>query len=105
LKEEAETRGLTYFFGRQSRFTPAMRTAKELIDQGRLGKIYHARATFIRSRGIPGWGGGWFTEKKRSGGGAMIDIGIHALDSAWFLMGTPRPLSVTAQVFRNFAHL
>lgn len=105
LKEEAERRELTYFFSRQFRFTPEMRLAKELVATGRLGKIYHARATFIRSRGIPGWGGGWFTEKKRSGGGALIDIGIHALDSAWFLMGTPRPLSVTAQVFRNFEHL
>jgi predicted dehydrogenase len=92
LQEEAEKRNLTYFFSRQFRFTPAMRTARELIAAGRLGTIYHARATFVRSRGIPAWGGGWFTEKKRSGGGALIDIGIHALDTAWFLMGTPRPL-------------
>jgi predicted dehydrogenase len=105
LQEEAERRGLVYFFSRQFRFTPAMRTARELIADGRLGKIYQARATFIRSRGIPAGIGGWFTEKKRSGGGALIDIGIHALDSAWFLMGTPRPLSVTAQVFRNFEKL
>ena len=105
LQEEAEKRELIYFFSRQFRFTAAMRMAKELIADGRLGKIYHARATFIRSRGIPAGIGGWFTEKKRSGGGALIDIGIHALDTAWFLMGTPRPLSVTAQVFRNFAHL
>ena len=105
LQEEAVKRGLVYFFSRQFRFTPAMRTAKELVTAGRLGKIYHARATFVRSRGIPAGIGGWFTEKKRSGGGALIDIGVHALDSAWFLMGTPRPLSVTAQVFRNFEHL
>ena len=44
-------------------------------------------------------------EKKRSGGGALIDLGIHALDAAWFLMGTPRPVSVTASVFQNFKHL
>jgi predicted dehydrogenase len=35
----------------------------------------------------------------------LIDIGIHALDSVWYLMGTPRPTSVSGQVFRNFAHL
>ena len=35
----------------------------------------------------------------------LIDIGIHALDSAWYLMGTPRPVSVTAAVFQNFKHL
>ncbi|MGZ4982913.1 MAG: Gfo/Idh/MocA family protein [Chthoniobacterales bacterium] len=105
LQEVADKHGLVYFFGRQFRFTPAMRTAKKLIDDGRLGKIYHAKATWVRSRGIPQGLGGWFTEKKRSGGGALIDIGVHALDSVWYLMGTPRPVSVSAQVYRNFAQL
>ena len=105
LDEQASDRGLVYYFSRQFRFTPAMRAAKELIAAGRLGNIYHARATWVRSRGIPHGIGGWFTEKKRSGGGALIDIGVHALDSAWYLMGTPRPVSVSAQVYRNFEHL
>ncbi|HEX8678803.1 MAG TPA: Gfo/Idh/MocA family oxidoreductase, partial [Chthoniobacterales bacterium] len=105
LQQEATKRGLIYYFGRQFRFTPGMRAAKELINAGRLGTIYHAKATWVRSRGIPQGIGGWFTEKKRSGGGALIDIGVHALDSAWYLMGTPRPVSVSAQVYRNFAHL
>ena len=105
LREEAAGRDLVYYFGRQFRFTPAMRAAKSLIEEGRLGEIYHAKATFVRSRGIPVGIGGWFTDKKRSGGGAVIDIGVHALDDVWYLMGTPRPISVDAQVFRNFAHL
>ena len=105
LQEEAEKRGLVYFFGRQFRFTPAMRLARDLIAREELGTIYFAEAVWVRSRGIPSGLGGWFTEKKRSGGGALIDIGIHALDSAWYLMGTPRPVSVTASVFQNFKHL
>jgi len=105
LREEATKRNLVYFFSRQFRFTPAMRLAKGLVEEGRLGKVYHAKATFVRSRGIPVGIGDWFTEKKRSGGGALIDIGIHALDSVWYLMGTPRPIAVAAQVFRNFDHL
>ncbi|HEY4281550.1 MAG TPA: Gfo/Idh/MocA family oxidoreductase [Chthoniobacterales bacterium] len=105
LREEAGRRKLVYYFSRQFRFTPAMRAAKALVDEGRLGKIYHAKATFVRTRGIPVGIGSWFTEKKRSGGGALIDIGIHALDAVWYLMGSPRPISVSAQVFRNFAHL
>ena len=105
LHEEASKRGLVYYFGRQFRFTPAMRAAKALIATGRLGTIYHAQATWVRSRGIPQGIGGWFTEKKRSGGGALIDIGVHALDSAWYLMGTPRPVAVSAQVYRNFERL
>jgi predicted dehydrogenase len=105
LCEEARQRDLVYSFSRQFRFTPRMRAARRAIEQGRLGRIYHAHATFVRSRGIPVGVGNWFTEKERSGGGALIDIGIHALDAVWFLMGAPRPVSVSAKVFRNFAHL
>jgi predicted dehydrogenase len=105
LREEASRRGLVYFFSRQFRFSPTMRMARSLIQQARLGQIYFAEATWVRSRGIPQGIGGWFTEKSRSGGGALIDIGIHALDAAWFLMGTPRPVSVSAAVFRNFDQL
>jgi predicted dehydrogenase len=105
LRDEATKRGLIYFFSRQFRFTAAMRAAKAAVEEGRLGTIYHAKATFVRSRGIPVGIGNWFTEKKRSGGGALIDIGIHALDSVWYLMGTPRPVAVSAQVFCNFEHL
>jgi predicted dehydrogenase len=105
LRDEAAKRKLIYYFSRQFRFTPAMRAAKKAIEDGRLGNVYYAQATFIRSRGTPGWGGGWFTDKKRSGGGALIDIGIHALDAVWYLMGSPRPVSISAKVFRNFAHL
>src|ERR1700704_366896 len=105
LREEAAKRNLIYSFSRQGRFSPAMRAAKAAVEEGRLGKIYHAKATFVRSRGIPVGIGDWFTEKRRSGGGALIDIGIHALDSVWYLMGTPQPTAVNAQVFRNFEHL
>jgi predicted dehydrogenase len=105
LRDEAAGRGLVYFFGRQFRFTPAVRTARDIIMEGRLGKIYRVRATWIRSRGIPAGIGLWFTDKKRSGGGALIDIGVHALDTAWYLMGTPRPTSISAKVFRNFEQL
>jgi len=105
LREEAAKRELTYYFSRQFRFTSATRVAKKAVEDGRLGTIYHARATFVRSRGIPVGVGNWFTEKRRSGGGALIDIGIHALDAVWYLMGTPRPVSISAKVYRNFAHL
>ena len=105
LREEAVKRDLIYFFSRQYRFTPGMQLARSCVEKGQLGQVYHATTTFVRSRGIPSWGGGWFTDRKRSGGGALIDIGIHALDAVWFLMGTPKPTAVSARVFRNFAHL
>src|SRR5438477_10724211 len=67
LRDEAAKRGLIYCFGRQFRLTPTVRTARDVIAEGRLGKIYRARATWVRSRGIPAGIGLWFTDKKRSG--------------------------------------
>ena len=105
IQEEVEARRLTYFFGRQSRFSSKMLAAKKLVEDGRLGHVYFAKAERVRSRGIPAWGGGWFLEKSRSGGGAMVDIGIHALDAAWYLLGCPQPLTISAQVSSRFEQL
>jgi predicted dehydrogenase len=57
----------------------------------------------MRTRGIP-IGTGWFTDKSKAGGGALIDIGVHMLDLAWYLLGQPKPVSaygVTYQKFRS----
>lgn len=102
IRTEAQRKGLTYAFGRQMRFGGGMVAARKLIKAGKLGGIYFAKSTWYRNRGIPIGIGGWFLDRKRAGGGAMIDIGIHTLDNAWFLMGSPRPVSVSAQVFQKF---
>src|SRR5204863_391721 len=52
----------------------------------------HARASSMRTRGIP-IGTGWFSDRSKSGGGALIDIGVHMLDLAWHLLGQPTPVS------------
>ena len=51
--------------------------------------------------GNPGWGS-WFTRKEESGGGPLIDIGVHALDVAWFLIGNPKPISVNGHTYTAF---
>lgn len=104
IKEEVQRRSLTYAFGRQMRFNGRMRAGREVVTSGRLGDVYFARTSWVRSRGIPVGVGGWFLDKKKAGGGALIDIGIHALDSAWYLMDCPRPTTVTASVSTNFRH-
>lgn len=104
IRALARASGLVYAFSRQSRFSGSMLAARRLINEGRLGRIYFARAERVRSRGIPVGLGGWFTEKNKAGGGAVIDIGVHAIDAAWYLMGCPKPVSVSAQVSANFAH-
>lgn len=105
IKEEVDRRSLVYAFGRQTRFNGRMRAARDVVGRGRLGEIYFARTSWIRSRGIPVGVGGWFLDKTKAGGGVLIDIGIHALDTAWYLMGCPRPTTVSAHVSTNFRHL
>src|SRR5690606_14784515 len=99
VKALADANNLVYFFGRQSRFDGKPVAARRLVDNGALGRIYLARAVFIRARGIPVGIGGWFLDRSKAGGGALIDIGVHAIDTAWYLMGCPRPLTVTGQTY------
>src|SRR5215203_1883849 len=70
---------------------------KELIENGEFGKVYHIKASFLRRRGIPGWG--QFTNKEIQGGGALMDIGIHVLDLALFLLGYPDAKNVLASMY------
>jgi len=71
---------------------------KAMMDEGRLGRIYHAKAWWLRRNGIPGMGS-WFTKKEMAGGGPLIDLGVHMLDMALFLMGEPRAKSVSGAVY------
>ena len=68
------------------------------IDTGALGRIYHAKATWMRRRGIPSMGS-WFTSKEMAGGGPLIDLGVHVLDLALFLMGEPAVTAVSAATY------
>ncbi len=73
---------------------------KRMIDSGELGELYYGRASYLRRRGIPAWG--VFTSKAKNGGGPLIDIGVHALDLALWLMGHPAPTSVYGVTYCKF---
>jgi predicted dehydrogenase len=90
---------LAYAF--QRRFGGAELAAKQAIDKGYLGDARHVRATWMRTRGIP-VGTGWYTDKSKSGGGALIDLGCPMLDLGWHLLGRPAPVSVYAVTRRQF---
>jgi predicted dehydrogenase len=77
------------------RFERENQYLKQLIVDGELGNIYFARAAWVRRRGIPGMGG-WFTDKTKSGGGSLIDIGVHVMDLALWFMGYPEMQSVSS---------
>jgi predicted dehydrogenase len=93
--------GLTVMVGHQMRWEALPLQVKEQIDQGQLGRIYTAKTGWYRRKGIPGWGT-WFTQQAQSGGGPLIDIGVHMLDLAFFLMGEPKPVSVYGSTYAEF---
>jgi predicted dehydrogenase len=82
-------------------------TAAELFmgyqEEGHFGEIRHVRANYIRSRGIPGVGS-WFTNEELSGGGVVVDIGVHAIDLALYLMGFPPVEDVFAVTRTGFGN-
>jgi predicted dehydrogenase len=74
---------------------------KRYIASGALGTIYYAKAHWMRRAGIPRLGS-WFVSKELAGGGPLIDLGVHVLDLALYLMGEPTPVSVTASTYAEF---
>ena len=96
-----EASGKVLQMGFVCRFSPAALRAKQIIERGELGEIQHVQATLIRQRGIPGLGG-WFTTKARSGGGCLIDIGVHLIDLAMYLSSKQSPLRVYGKCTQTF---
>lgn len=77
------------------RFDREVLWLKEQVEAGRLGQIIRTKGYGVHAN----WGpGGWFTQKQYAGGGALADMGIHALDTARFLLGDPQPVSVYARI-------
>ncbi len=84
------------------RFHEQSRALKAQVDAGLLGDIYYARTLWHRRRGIPKFGG-WFGQKALAGGGPLIDLGVHRLDLALWLMGYPRPVWVLGSAYNPIA--
>jgi Predicted dehydrogenases and related proteins len=92
----AKESGKLLMVGFCRRFGENARALKNFIESGELGKIYYAKTGCLRRWGNPG---GWFSDKKRSGGGPVIDLGVHVIDLVRYLSGKPRVTSVTASTF------
>lgn len=102
MKKTAEEAGKILTYGFHFRYQPEVATAKRFIDGGEFGDIYAARVQAIRRRGIPGWG--VFTNKELQGGGPLIDIGVHMLDTALYLMDYPEPDVVLGKTHQQIGH-
>lgn len=102
MKDAADKAGKTLMVMRNNRHVDISKFAKKYIDDGKMGEIYCGRCGWQRRRGIPGKGG-WFTTKEQSGGGPLIDLGVHLIDLSIYLMGNPTPVSVSGNVFSKFS--
>lgn len=83
------------------RFSSNATVLKSFIDAGELGEIYYAKAINVNRIGNPG---GWFADSARSGGGPLIDIGIHVLDLCWYMMGCPLATTVSGTTYEKLGN-
>lgn len=97
----SEETGKMLMLGFNNRFRSDVQRLKKFIEAGELGEIYYAKTGYIRRRGTPF---GWFTVKAESGGGPVIDLGVHVIDLTRFLMGNPQPVTVMASTYKKFGH-
>jgi predicted dehydrogenase len=85
-------------------FTKETRAAKELIDAGQLGEIYHARSTGFRRRGRPyvdGYGTQNFVQKQHASGGALYDMGVYHIGQILYLVGNPVVERITGKTYQK----
>jgi predicted dehydrogenase len=79
--------------GFQPDFSAEHQAARQIVDTGALGDIYYAEAVTHRRWGVPG---GNFVKKATAGAGTLVDTGVYAIHTALWLMGDPKPVSVSA---------
>lgn len=95
MEEAALKMGKLLMFGFVRRFAENAQLLKASIKNGTLGEIYYVKTGLLRRCGNPG---GWFANKEISGGGPLIDVGVHIMDLAVYLMGQPKPVEVLGTV-------
>ncbi len=98
MQKVAHETGRVLNIGVCNRFNTYVMKIKEIIDSGELGEIYHVYASFRAHRSIPGIGGD-FTTKASSGGGALIDWGVHYLDLIMYCCGEPKLINASGEAF------
>ena len=96
MKEAADRNGKLLMIGFVRRFGNDCDVVKDFIDNDFFGDLYYAKANYLRRNGCPGR---WFGDKNFSGGGPLIDLGVHVIDLVRYLMGNPKPVSVYGATF------
>ena len=102
MAEEAERRGKILNIGVCNRYHRSVELLKQYNDEGKFGGIYHIYCSFRSFRSIPGLGGP-FTIKEQSGGGVLIDWGIHFLDLVLYVLGGAHLKTATCDAYCEMA--
>ncbi|GAB2571134.1 Gfo/Idh/MocA family protein [Gracilibacillus alcaliphilus] len=102
MANAAKTAGKILTYGFHYRHSNEVQAIKRFIENNELGDIYAAKSVAVRRRGIPGWG--VFTNKELQGGGSIIDIGVHMLDTTLYLMGYPEPDMVLGKTYQKLGN-
>ncbi|HQY87502.1 MAG TPA: Gfo/Idh/MocA family oxidoreductase [Tepidisphaeraceae bacterium] len=93
----AKKAGKKLSIGFQYRYHPHSQFLKRAVDEGQFGDLMYCRCQALRRRGIPNWG--VFGQKKLQGGGPMIDIGVHVIEMAHYVMGRPKPVAAVGNTW------
>ncbi len=96
MVETAKQAGKILMTGQSSRYSASAQYMKKQAEAGRFGPIYYGKAVWFRRAGIPR---GWFQDVKQAAAGPLIDLGVHAVDLLWWLMGHPKPVSAFAVTY------
>ena len=99
ITEAAKKYDQLVMVGHMWRFDEDTNYLKDIVQEGKLGKIFKTKGYGIHEN----WGpSGWFTKKSLAGGGALADMGVHAIDTIRFILGDPKPAKVYARISTNF---
>ena len=102
MAEEAKKQGRMLNIGVCNRHHKSVELLREMVDEGRFGNIYHVYCSFRNFRSIPGLGGA-FTTKSESGGGVLIDWGVHFFDLILYILGGAKLKNVTCDAYCEMA--